>query len=111
RAPRLLLSRRRRLGSNLTPPKRTWLNNKLLLLTKPAIHQRHGKRTNLGMIPRPRLLVSRQKSRRSNPGFATLSRGRNSFRSWRRRLKTWNGKRRWTKQITNISQHRWKKHG
>ena len=63
------------------------------------------------MTPSPRLLVPRQKSRRSNPGFATLSRERNSFRSWLRRLRTWNARRRWTKQITNTSQHRWKRRG
>ena len=57
------------------------------------------------------LPVSRQKSRRLRPGFAMFSKGRNSFRSWLRRLKTWNGRRKWMPRITNTSQHRSRRRG
>ena len=63
------------------------------------------------MTPSPRLLAPRQKSRRLNPGFATLNRGRNNFRIWLRKFRNWNARRRWTKRITNTSQHRWKRRG
>ena len=57
------------------------------------------------------LPVSRQRSRRLRPSFAIFSKGRSSFQSWLRRLKTWNGRRKWMLRITSISRHRSKRRG
>ena len=44
---RSLPPRPQKLRSNLTPLRRTWPNNKLLLVKKPRTTQRHGVRRNL----------------------------------------------------------------
>src|SRR5436190_10689206 len=92
------------------PPRRTWLNSKLLLVRRPTAAQRLGERKNR-QTEKQRLSALRQKSGRLRTGLAMFSGGRNSFRSWVRRLKIWNGRRRWTKRITSTSRHHSKRRG
>jgi len=57
------------------------------------------------------LPVSKQRLRRLRPSFAMFSKGRSSFHSWLRRLKTWSGRRKWMLRITSTSQPRSRRRG
>src|SRR6266487_2532532 len=92
------------------PRRRTWPSSKRLLVKRLRADQKLGERKN-PQTEKQRLSALRQKSRRLRPGLAIFSGGRNSFRSWLRKLKIWNGRRRWTKRITSTSRHRSKRRG
>ena len=95
-------------------PRRS-LPNKKPLLTKQSeqlkeVGKQKASRMKKALIwESDRGAGSRQRSRRSRPGFAKFSKERSSFGELRPQMEDWSGNERWTKRITGTSRHRSKR--